>query len=120
MSPNFFRRIAVGLGLQYPMLMIANFQISLGLQVLRERCAFSPQDLSLNAGLPPDEVSRIEAGEIGLDYLTAARLTQVLRVGLAEIAIAAHTLDPALVSERYQQMVARSRASTLDILCRQI
>jgi hypothetical protein len=110
-SPNFSSDIAVGLGLQYPMLMISHFQISLGLQVLRERCQLSPQDLSVHAGLPPDEVSRIEAGEIGLDYLTAARLTQVLRVGLAEIAIASHALDPALVKERYEQMVARSRAS---------
>lgn len=93
------------------MLMISNFQISLGLQVLRERCKFSPQDLSVNAGLPPDEVSRIEAGEIGLDYLTAARLTQVLKVSLAEIALAAHALDPAMVKDRYEQMVAHARVA---------
>ena len=65
----------------------------------------------MHAGLPPDEVSRIEAGEIGLDYLTAARLTQVLRVGLAEIAIAAHALDPATVKERYELVLARSRVA---------
>ncbi|QNA88872.1 helix-turn-helix transcriptional regulator [Massilia sp. Dwa41.01b] len=93
------------------MLMISNFQISLGLQVLRERSKMSPQDLAITAGLPPDEVSRIEAGEIGLDYLTAARLTQVLRVGLAEIATAAHALDPKMVRDRYEQMSARSHGS---------
>jgi len=91
------------------MIMISNFQISLGLQALRERCRVSPQDLSVRAGLPPDEVSRIEAGEIGLDYLTATRLTQVLRVSLAEIANTAHTLDPVTVRERYEQMTTRSR-----------
>jgi len=89
--------------------MNANFHISLALQVLRERSKLSPQDLATSAGLPPDEVSRIEAGEIGLDYLTAARLTQVMRISLAEIALAAHALDPALVKSRYEEMAARER-----------
>lgn len=91
------------------MLMISNFQISLALQVVRERSEYSSQGLSVRAGLPPDEVSRIEAGEIGLDYLTAARLTQVLCVSLAEIATTAHALDPAMVKNRYDQMFERSR-----------
>jgi transcriptional regulator with XRE-family HTH domain len=91
------------------MLMISHFQISLGLQVLRERSKLSPLDLATRAGLPPNEVTRIEAGEIGLDYLTAIRLAQVLRIGLAEIAIAAHALDPAMVKERYDEALARSR-----------
>ena len=91
------------------MLMISNFQISLALQVLRERSRYSPQALAVSAGLPPDQVSRIEAGEIGLDYLTAARLTQVLQIGLADIAVAAHALDPAMVKHRYEQASARSR-----------
>lgn len=93
------------------MLMIANFQISLALQVVRERSEYSSQALSVRAGLPPDEVGRIEAGEIGLDYLTAARLTQVLRVSLAEIATTANALDPAMVTNRYEQMLERSRMS---------
>jgi transcriptional regulator with XRE-family HTH domain len=91
------------------MLMISDFQISLALQVLRERRKFSPQDLALSAGLPPDEVSRIEAGEIGLGYLTAARLAQVLQVGLADIAVAAHALDPEMVRRRYEELAARAR-----------
>ena len=88
------------------MLTIFNFQISLALQVVRERCMFSDEALSLLAGLAPNEVSRIETGEIALDYLTAARLSQVLQVSLAEIALAAHALDPAVVRSRYEQMAA--------------
>jgi transcriptional regulator with XRE-family HTH domain len=88
------------------MLMISHFQISLALQVLRERSQLSARDLAVQAGLPPDEVLRIEAGETGLDYLTAMRLTQVLRVNLADIAITAHALDPLLVRDRYRQVAA--------------
>lgn len=88
------------------MLMISHFQISLALQVLRERGQMPARDLAVQAGLPPDEVVRIEAGEIGLDYLTAARLAQVLRIGLADIAITAHALDPVLVKDRYRQVLA--------------
>jgi len=92
------------------MLMISHFQISLGLQVLRERSKLSPLDLATRAGLPPNEVTRIEAGEIGLDYLTAIRLAQVL----AEIAIAAHALDPTMLKERYDEALARSRLAHHD------
>lgn len=88
------------------MLTISNFQISLALQAVRERCKFSAEALALLAGLAPNEFSRIEAGEIVLDYLTDARLTQVLQVSLAEIALAAHALDPAMVRGRYEQMAA--------------
>ena len=93
------------------MISISNFQISLALQALRERSTLSPQDLAVRAGLPSDEVSRIEAGEIALEYLTAARLAQVLQVGLADIAIAAHALSPALVMRKYDQMRKRSGVS---------
>lgn len=93
------------------MISISNFQISLALQALRERSTLSPQDLAVRAGLPSDEVSRIEAGEIGLEYLTAARLAQVLQVGLADIAIAAHALSPALVKCKYDEMSTRSGVS---------
>ena len=95
------------------MLMISQFQICLGLQVLRERRQLSALALALNAGLPPDEVRRIEAGEISLDYLTAARLTQVLEVSLADIAVVAYGLDPSMVEDRYEEMAARLRASRL-------
>lgn len=108
---KFSGNVAAGLGLHYPMLMISDFQISLALQVLRERRKFSAQDLALQAGLPLDEVSRIEAGEIGLGYLTAARLTQVLQVGLADIALAAHALDPEMVRMRYEELMARTRSA---------
>ena len=93
------------------MLMLANFQISLALQVLRERSGISAEDLNARAGLPPGEVARIEAGETGLDYLTAARLTNALRIGLAEIAITAHALDPATVKLRYEDCCVLARAS---------
>lgn len=93
------------------MISISNFQISLALQALRERSTLSPQDLAMRAGLPSDEVSRIEAGEIGLEYLTAARLAQVLQVGLADIAIAAHALSPAFVKRKYDQMSMHSGVS---------
>lgn len=83
---------------------IADFQISLALQALRERRKFSARDLSLSAVLPVDDVSRIEAGEIGLGYLTAARLTQVLQVSLADIALTAHALDPDMVRRRYEEL----------------
>lgn len=96
------------------MLMISQFQICLGLQALRERRRFSEQDLAIKAGLPPDEVKRIEAGETGLDYLTAARLTQVLGVGLADIAVAAYGLDPLMVKKRYEEMAACLRVSQHD------
>jgi hypothetical protein len=43
------------------MLTISNFQISLVLQAVRERCKFSAEVLALLAGLAPNEVSRIEA-----------------------------------------------------------
>lgn len=86
------------------MLMIADFHISLALQELRERRKYSARDLSLSAGLPADEVSRIEAGEIGLAYLTAARVTQVLQVSLADIALTAHALDPDMVRRRYEEL----------------
>lgn len=89
------------------MLTMSNFQISLALQAVRERCKLPAEDLALLAGLAPNEVSRIEAGEIVLDYLTAVRLTQVLQIGLAEIALAAHALDPAMVKERYEQMLSQ-------------
>ena len=88
------------------MLMISHFQISVALQVLRERSRLSAHELAVQAGLPPDEVVRIEAGEISLDYLVAARLTQVLRVSLADIATTAHALDPMLVNDRYKQLLA--------------
>ncbi|MFC5512836.1 helix-turn-helix domain-containing protein [Massilia jejuensis] len=93
------------------MLTISQFQICMGLQVLRERRHFTAQDLSIQAGLPSGEVSRIEAGEVGLDYLTAARLTQVLGVNLADIAVAAYRLDSAMVEDRYREMAARMRAT---------
>ena len=93
------------------MLMISQFQICMGVQILRERCRLSAQDLAVKAGLPSNEVSRIEAGEIRLDYLTAARLTQVLGVNLADIAVVANRLDPALVKNRYDEMTARARAA---------
>jgi len=54
-------------------------------------------------------MGRILSGEIGLDYLTAARLTQVLRVSLAEIATTAYALDAAMVKNRYDRMLERSR-----------
>lgn len=91
------------------MVMISDFQISLALQALRERRKVSAHDLALSAGLPPDEVIRIEAGEIGLGYLTAARLTQVLQVSLADIALTAHALDPDMVRRRYEEVAMRSR-----------
>jgi transcriptional regulator with XRE-family HTH domain len=96
------------------MLTISNFQISLALHAVRERCKFSAETLGLLAGLAPDVVSRIEAGEIALDYLTAARLTQALQVSLAEIALAAHALDPAMVRGRYVQMAAVLRRREHD------
>jgi transcriptional regulator with XRE-family HTH domain len=96
------------------MLMISQFQICMGVQVLRERCRLSAQDLAVKAGLPSNEVSRIEAGEIRLDYLTAARLTQVLGVNLADIAVVANRLAPALVKDRYEEMTARVRAADRD------
>jgi hypothetical protein len=103
--------IAVILGLQYLMLTISQFQICMGLQVLRERRHFTAQDLSIKAGLPSDEVSRIEAGEVGLDYLTAARLTQILGANLADIPVVAYRLDSAMVEDRYREMAARVRAA---------
>ena len=106
---NFPSHIAVSLGLQYPMLTISQFQICMGLQVLRERRLFTAQDLSIRAGLPSHEVSRIEAGEVSLNYLTAARLTQVLGANLADIAVAAYKLDSAMVENRYREMAAHLR-----------
>jgi transcriptional regulator with XRE-family HTH domain len=84
--------------------MIADFQVSLALQALRERRKYSARDLSLSAGLPADEVSRIEAGKIGLGYFTAARLSQVLQVSLADIALTAHARDPDMVRRRYEEL----------------
>jgi predicted transcriptional regulator len=83
------------------------FSISLTLQVIRERSGYTSRELARSAGLSPEVMCRIEAGAIGPDYLTVARLTQVLRVSLAEIATAAHALDPAMVKDYYDQMVAR-------------
>ena len=91
--------------------MTSNLQIAMALRVLRERSKLSPYDLSVSAGLPPDEVSRIESGELSLDYLTAARLTQVLRIGLAEIAVAAYALDAALVKDHFKQGLGTHRAT---------
>lgn len=96
------------------MLTISQFQICIGLQVLREHCLFSAQELAIKAGLPSDEVSRIEAGEVSLDYLTAARLTQVLGANLADIAVVAHRLDSTMVLERYREMAARLRTTGED------
>ena len=93
------------------MVMLSNFQIALALQILRERNGISAEDLNSCAGLAPGEVGRIEGGEIGLDYLTAARLTNVLHVALAEIATTAYALDPVLVTHRYEQFRALNRKS---------
>lgn len=101
-------------GLQYLMLTISQFQICMGLQVLREHCLVGAQELAIKAGLPSDEVSRIEAGEVSLDYLTAARLTQVLGANLADIAVVAHRLDSTMVLERYREMAARLQAAGED------
>ena len=81
----------------------------MALQLLRERSNLSASELSANAGLPSDAVSRIESGEVGLDYLTAARLTQVLGVSLAQIALTAHGLDAASVADHFNHGVARGR-----------
>jgi len=86
----------------------------MGLQVLREHGLFTAQELAIKAGLPSDEVSRIEAGEVSLDYLTAARLTQVLGVNLADIAVVAYRLDSTMVLDRYREMAARLRAASED------
>jgi hypothetical protein len=107
-------KIAAGQCLQYPLLMIANFRFRWHLEGIRERSGYSSQELAINAGLPPAEGRRIQAGEIGLEYLTGARLAQVLRVSLAAIVTAAHALDPAMVRDRYGQMVARSRLPHQD------
>ena len=96
------------------MLTISQFQICMGLQVLRERRRLTAQDLAIEAGLPSDEVSRIESGEVSLDYLTAARLTQVLAVNLADIAVVAYRLDSAMVEDRYREMATRVRAAGKD------
>lgn len=89
--------------------MTSNLHISMALQVLRERSKLLPHELSSSAGLPPDAVSRIESGEVSLDYLTAARLTQVLRVSLAEIAVTAYGLDHAVVAEHFKNTAAAGR-----------
>lgn len=91
------------------MLTLANYQISIALKVVRERCSFSAEELESLAGLPQNAVTSIESGEMGLDYLTAARLTNVMRVGLAEIAVTSFSLDPLLVQEKHRQMVERFR-----------
>jgi hypothetical protein len=39
-------------------------------------------------------------------HIQISRALQVLRVGLADIALIAHALDPMLVHDRYRQKVA--------------
>jgi transcriptional regulator with XRE-family HTH domain len=89
--------------------MTPNLHISMALQVLRERGKLSPDELSVSAGLPPGAVSRIESGEMSLDYLTATRLTQVLRINLAEIAVTAHGLDHGMVAEHFRNAATGRR-----------
>lgn len=83
------------------MVLFAHFHMALGLRALRIRQGVSAWDLCEAAGLPQGEVDRIERGQSVLDYLTAARLTNALGVGLAEIAVSAHQIDFARVKREF-------------------
>lgn len=85
------------------MVPIAHFHLALGLRALRERSLVAADTLCEQAGLPVGYVDRIERGEIILDYLTAARLTNALDVGLAEIAVTAHQIGYEAVKGNYER-----------------
>lgn len=91
------------------MVTFSHFQISLAVEMLRERSGLSQNELVSRAGLPPDQIKQIEAGELSLDYLTATRVAQVLGISLAEIAITAHEFNPVKARHRYEQLALTTR-----------
>jgi transcriptional regulator with XRE-family HTH domain len=85
------------------MVPLAHFHLALGLRALRTSRSVAAEALSQEAGLSAGEVDRIERGEIALDYLTAARLTNALNVGIAEIAVSAHQITFEALKRAYDR-----------------
>ena len=96
------------------MVLFAHFHMALGLRALRIRQGVSASDLCKAAGLPQGDVNRIERGQFILDYLTAARLTNALAVGLAEIAVSAHQIDFARVKHEFDLLIEAEASKPTD------
>ena len=96
-------------------------QIALGMAIrsIREKQNMSAKELSLAAGLPDYTVSRIENGNMRLEFATAAKITSALGVGMDALAAMAIKLTPKDVivqREKLQEIRAQLKALRMEML----
>lgn len=88
--------------------MTESIKYALALKALREARGLGARELSVLAGLPDYTVSRIETGKLGLDFITAYKLTQPLGVTLDTLASTANALPAELVAQELALVEARN------------
>lgn len=97
-----------------------SIKYALALKALREERGLTALELSMQAGVSSYKVSRIETGKLGLDFITAYKLSQPLGVTLNTWALAADALPCAVLEQELALIQARAGVKKLRERVRQL